>query len=164
MILADVDGVFTDGGIVFDNQGIESKRFHIRDGFGVKVWIRAGYRFGLVTGRNSQIVLSRAGELGIDTIRQGIDDKLPVVQSIAKENGLSAKEICYVGDDLPDIPAILWAGLGIAVADSPAEVHAAADHVTTRIGGGGAVREIIETILEAQDRWTELVQRYMGNP
>ncbi len=161
LILSDVDGVLTDGGIVFDNQGIETKQFHIRDGMGIKLWQRAGYKFGLVTGRSSHIVKIRAAELGIDLVRQSAEEKLPAAQQIARELGLSLEQVCYIGDDLPDLPAIKAVGLSVAVADAAAEIRAAA-HITTTLGGGrGAVREAVEMILKHQGRWENLVQKYL---
>jgi YrbI family 3-deoxy-D-manno-octulosonate 8-phosphate phosphatase len=160
LILSDVDGVLTDGGIVFDNQGIETKHFHIRDGMGIKLWQRAGYKFGLVTGRSSHIVNIRAAELGIDLVRQAAEEKLPAVETIARQSGLNLSQICYIGDDLPDLPAMKAVGLSIAVADAASEVRDAAHYTTTLGGGHGAVREAIETILKHQGRWSDLVQRY----
>ncbi len=160
LILSDVDGVLTDGGIVFDNQGIETKRFHIRDGMGIKLWQRAGYRFGLVTGRSSHIVKIRAAELGIDLVRQAAEEKLPATTEIARELGLSLERVCYIGDDLPDLPAMNAVGLSIAVADAAGELRAAAHYTTSVPGGHGAVREAIEMILKHQNRWQDLMQRY----
>src|SRR5580700_7805 len=149
MILADVDGVLTDGYVIFDNQGIETKHFHIRDGMGIKLWQRAGYRFGLVTGRSSHIVKVRAAELGIDIVRQTAEDKLPATQEILRQTGLSLPQVCYIGDDLPDLPAVRSVGLGVSVADGCAELRTAAHWVTSVRGGDGAVRETIEMILKA---------------
>lgn len=161
LILSDVDGVLTDGGIVFDNQGIETKRFHIRDGMGIKLWQRAGYRFGLVTGRSSHIVKIRAAELDIELVRQAAEEKLPAATQIVRELGLTMEQVCYIGDDLPDLPAMNAVGLSIAVADAAAELRAAAHYTTTLGGGHGAVREAIEMILKHQNRWPDLVQRYL---
>ena len=161
LILCDVDGVLTDGGVIFDNQGIEIKRFHIRDGMGIKLWQKAGYRCGLVTGRNSHIVRLRAAELGIEIVRQGTEEKLPVVRSILSELQLQPEQVCYLGDDLPDLPAIRTVGLGVAVADACEEVRAAAQYVTQARGGDGAVRETIEMILKTQQRWNDLIQKYL---
>lgn len=162
LILSDVDGVLTDGGVIFDNQGIEIKRFHIRDGLGIKLWQRAGYRFGVVTARNSHIVKVRAAELGIDIIRQGFERKLPTIREIMSQLQLEAQQVCYIGDDLTDLAAIQSMGLGVAVADAAAEVRAAA-HFTTRLSGGqGAVRETIEFILKAKQRWNDLIQKYQA--
>src|SRR6266436_261276 len=104
LILSDIDGVLTDGSVVFDNQGIETKNFHIRDGLGIKLWNRAGYRFGMITGRSSHIVRMRAAELGVEIVRQGVDDKLTVIEQIIAELGLQPQQACYIGDDLPDLP------------------------------------------------------------
>src|SRR4051812_46944041 len=101
LILADVDGVLTDGSIIFDNEGIETKRFHIRDGLGVRLWRRAGGKFGMITGRNSHIVNVRAAELGVDFVRQGTEEKLVAMREIMAELGLEAEQVCYIGDDLP---------------------------------------------------------------
>lgn len=152
LILSDVDGVLTDGGIVFDNQGIESKRFHVRDGLGIRLWRKAGYRFGLITHRSSNLVRTRAAELGIDLVRQGVDDKRTAVRTIADELRLALSQVCYLGDDLPDLPVIRTVGFGVAVADACAEVREAAHYVTKLPGGSGAVRELIELILKAQAR------------
>lgn len=162
LIVSDVDGVLTDGGIIYDNQAIELKTFHIHDGLGIRLWQRAGGRFAIVTGRNSHIVEVRATELGVQIIRQGIEEKLRVVHEIADELGLEAKQICYIGDDLPDLPAVQYAGLGVAVADACKELREAADYVTTLPGGRGAVRETIQCILEAQGRWDNLIKTYSG--
>jgi 3-deoxy-D-manno-octulosonate 8-phosphate phosphatase (KDO 8-P phosphatase) len=161
LIVSDVDGVLTDGGIVLDNQGIETKRFCIRDGQGIRLWQKAGYRFGLVSLRSSQIVSIRAEELGIEIVRQGTADKLAALCQILDELGLEPRQACYVGDDLPDLRAIRAAGLGVAVADACQEVRQAALYVTTLTGGSGAVRETIEMILKAQRRWNDAIQAYL---
>jgi 3-deoxy-D-manno-octulosonate 8-phosphate phosphatase (KDO 8-P phosphatase) len=160
LILSDVDGVFTDGGVIYDNQGIESKRFHIRDGLGVKLWRRAGGRFGVITGRTSHIVNVRAAELGIDVVRQGTEDKLPAARDIIAQLGLTPEQVCYIGDDLPDLPAMRYVALGVTVADGAEELRQAADYVTTAKGGEGAVRETVEMILKSQRCWEELVRKY----
>jgi 3-deoxy-D-manno-octulosonate 8-phosphate phosphatase (KDO 8-P phosphatase) len=160
LILSDVDGVLTDGLVIYDNQGIEIKAFHIRDGQGIKLWQRTGRRFGLITSRNSHIVQVRAAELGISIVRQGIDRKLAAIREVAAELGLELHQVCYLGDDLPDLAAIRAVGLGVAVADAAGEVRQAAAHVTSQTGGRGAVREVVELILKAQQRWNELIQRF----
>jgi 3-deoxy-D-manno-octulosonate 8-phosphate phosphatase (KDO 8-P phosphatase) len=160
LILSDVDGVLTDGMIVLDNQGIESKRFHIRDGLGIKLWQKAGYRFGIITQRSSHSLKMRAAELGIEIIRQGIPDKLATLKQILAELRLAKERVCYMGDDLPDVPVVRAVGLGVAVADACAELRQAAHYVTTAAGGAGAVRETIELVLKAQHRWDEVIQAY----
>ena len=160
LILADVDGVLTSGRIIFNNQGIETKQFHIRDGLGIRLWQRAGYRFGLITGRSSHAVKIRAAELGIEIVRQAAEDKLPVAQEILGQLKLAPRQACYIGDDLPDVPLMRLVGLAVAVADACEETRAAAHHVTALPGGLGAVRETIEMILKAQGRWNDLTQKY----
>jgi YrbI family 3-deoxy-D-manno-octulosonate 8-phosphate phosphatase len=160
LILSDVDGVLTDGGVIYDNQGIETKQFHIRDGFGIKLWRRAGYPFGLVTARNSHIVKVRAAELGVDIVRQGFEEKLPAVVELLQQQGVDAEFVCFIGDDLTDLPVLKRVGLAVAVADAVAEVRSAAHYVTKLSGGHGAVRETIELILKHQQRWDDLIQKY----
>ncbi|MBU4273394.1 MAG: HAD hydrolase family protein [Planctomycetes bacterium] len=160
LILSDVDGVLTNGGIVLNNQGIEIKRFHVRDGMGIRLWQKAGYRFGLITHRSSQIVKTRVAELGIEILRQGIDDKLAAMQDILGRLRLEPAQVCYIGDDLPDLAAVRAAGLGVAVADACEELRQEADYVAALGGGAGAVREVVEMILKAQARWEDLIQVY----
>lgn len=160
LILCDVDGVLTDGSLWFDNEGIESKRFHIRDGQGIKLWRRAGGKFGLITGRTSHIVHVRAAELGIDIVRQGTERKLAAMKEIVAQFGLQPEQVCYVGDDLPDLAAIKYAGLGVTVSDGCLEAREAAKYVTKLPGGHGAVRETVELILKTQKRWDNLMQAY----
>ena len=162
LILSDVDGVLTDGSLLYDNQGVESKLFHARDGLGIKLWQQAGCQFGLVTGRSSQIVRMRAAELDITLVRQSASEKLDVVRDILEQLQLSFEQLCYIGDDLPDVPPMRKAGLGVAVADAVPEVLDTADYVTQLHGGRGAVRETIELILKHQRRWESIVQRFCG--
>lgn len=160
LILSDVDGVLTDGGLIFDNQGIEVKRFHVRDGMGIKLWQQAGFEFGLVTSRTSHIVKVRAAELAIEIVRQGFAKKLPVVQEIASSRNLALEQVAFIGDDLSDLSVINAVGLGIAVADAADEVRSAAHHTTKCKGGSGAIRELVEVILKSKQRWEELVRKY----
>ena len=160
LILADVDGVLTGGQIVFNNQGIETKQFHIRDGLGIRLWQRAGYTFGLVTGRSSHIVKIRAAELGIEIVRQTAEDKLPVAQEILSAIGPRAAP-GVLHRRRPARPAgDARVGLGVAVADACAEVRAGGPLRDQLRGGEGAVRETIEMILKAQRRWDDLIQKY----
>ena len=160
LLLLDVDGVLTDGGVTWSNDGVEQKTFNIRDGLGLRVWQRAGCRAGIVTGRSSHVVQLRADELGIDLVRQGVDDKLAAVAEIMSESGLAWEQVAFMGDDLPDLPVIMRCGVGIAVADACAEVRAAASVVTSLPGGKGAVREAIERMLRARGGWEAIVARY----
>jgi 3-deoxy-D-manno-octulosonate 8-phosphate phosphatase (KDO 8-P phosphatase) len=161
LILSDVDGVLTDGRVVLDNQGIESKQFNIRDGLGIRLWQRAGHQFAIVTGRSSHVVQIRSGELGIEIVRQGVADKVPVVRDILEQLELEPNEACYIGDDLPDVPAMNHVALAVAPADACAEAREAAQLVTKAAGGKGAVREAIEYLLRGQKRWDELIKKYV---
>ncbi|MEX2168869.1 MAG: HAD hydrolase family protein [Pirellulales bacterium] len=152
LLLSDVDGVMTGGGLTFTSSGEETKTFHIRDGLGIRLWQRAGGQFGMVTGRQSPIVERRAAELGVTLLRQGNDDKLPLVRELAAEAGVTLEETAYIGDDLPDLAAIRAVGLGIAVADAVEEVRAAARYTTSVRGGDGAVREVVELLLKNTSR------------
>jgi 3-deoxy-D-manno-octulosonate 8-phosphate phosphatase (KDO 8-P phosphatase) len=161
LVLSDVDGVLTDGQLLIDNQGIESKQFHIRDGQGIRLWQQNGGQFGIVTGRSSQVVKLRAAELDIEILRQGVKEKWPMVQSICEESGVTPAEVCYVGDDLPDMKTIEQVGLGVAVADAAEEVRQAADYTTSVNGGHGAIREVIELLLKNTNRWEAAVRKCM---
>jgi len=160
LIVADVDGVLTNGCLVFNNQGIETKQFHMRDGMAVSLWQRAGYRFGLMTSRSSHVVRMRAAELEIEIVRQGVANKLASIREIMANLGLSGTRVCYIGDDLPDLPVVRAVGLGVAVADACEELRRAAHYVTNAPGGAGAVREVVELILKAQRRWDDVIQPY----
>lgn len=162
LIVSDVDGVLTDGGIVYTNAGDEIKRFHIRDGQGIRLWHRAGGKFGIVTARNSHIVNVRAAELGVEFVRQGTEHKLQAFREILATLQLKPEQACYIGDDLQDLGAVRLAGLGVAVADAADELRQSADYVTTLGGGQGAVRETIELILKSQRRWEDLLQLFDG--
>ena len=162
LFLSDVDGVLSDGRMTLDNHGVESKQFHLRDGMGIRFWQRAGGQFGIVTGRESRIVARRAAELDISILHQGDLNKLPIVEKICKDHGLGLDQVCYIGDDLPDLPVIRAVGLGAAVADAVDEVCQAADYVTSKPGGHGAVRELVEYVLKNSGRWEEVVAKYVG--
>ncbi len=157
LILSDVDGVLTDGMITIDNAGVESKSFYVRDGHGIKLWRKAGFEFGLLTARNSQVVKLRAQELGIQWVRQGFADKLPAAREMMQAIGVEPKEVCYIGDDLPDMAVMANVGLAVTVADAAHEVKQLARWVMKSPGGRGAVRELIERIMRAKGRWEDLV-------
>jgi YrbI family 3-deoxy-D-manno-octulosonate 8-phosphate phosphatase len=143
--------------ITIDNAGVESKSFYVRDGHGIKLWKKAGFEFGLLTARNSQVVKLRAQELGIQWVRQGFADKLPAAREMMQAIGVEPKEVCYIGDDLPDMAVMANIGLAVTVADAAREVKQLAHWVMTSPGGRGAVRELIERILRAKGRWEDLV-------
>jgi len=163
LLLLDCDGVLTDGGVTWTEDGVEQKTFNIRDGLGIRLWQRAGGRVGIVTGRSSRVVDWRARELGIDFIRQGVGDKLAVVAELLASCNLDWSAAAYVGDDLPDLPVVRRVGLGVAVADACPELRQAAAVVTTLPGGRGAVRELVELLLRARGVWEELIASYQGD-
>src|SRR5262245_16829851 len=162
LILLDVNGVLTDGSIVYGDDGTEIKRFHVRDGSGLKLWHLAGKRSAIVSGRKSPAVERRAAELGIASVFQGCAEKLPVFGVLLTETGLRAEQVCVIGDDLADLPLLRRAGLAVAVADACSEVCAAADHVTALPGGRGAVRDTVEWLMKLQRLWKTTVGRYTG--
>jgi 3-deoxy-D-manno-octulosonate 8-phosphate phosphatase (KDO 8-P phosphatase) len=159
LLLLDVDGVLTDGGIVYSDAGEELKRFHVRDGSGLKLWRTAGKRAAIVSGRSSKAVERRAAELGIEPVLQGRADKLAALDEVLRLTGLTADRVCAVGDDLPDLPVLSAVGLAIAVADAAPEVRAAAHYVTMVPGGHGAARDAVEWLLKLQGRWDALIAR-----
>src|ERR1044071_4532130 len=162
LILSDVDGVMTDGGIHLLDDGQQMMKFHIRDGMGVRLWREAGKRFGIVTGRKLESVKKRAADLWMDIVCLGIDDKLPEIDRLAAEFKITREQVCYIGDDLLDLATIRAVGLGVAVADAVEDVRHAAKYTTSVRGGQAAVREVIEIILKNTGRWEDVVKRYGG--
>jgi 3-deoxy-D-manno-octulosonate 8-phosphate phosphatase (KDO 8-P phosphatase) len=162
LLVVDVDGVLTDGGIVYGSDGIELKQFHVRDGSGLKSWERAGKRAAFITGRRSAVVERRGLELGVPFVIQGALEKLSALRQLLAETHLAPEQVCYVGDDLADLPPLRHCGLAVAVADACPEARAEAHYITQAPGGRGAVREAIELILRAQGRWQLLVDGLRG--
>ncbi len=160
LLVLDVDGVLTDGRIVYGNDGEELKAFSIKDGLGIKLAQRAGLQVAIITGRNSQIVARRAAELGITLVVQGREDKLVALRELCDSLGITITECAYMGDDLPDLAAIRAAGLGLTVSDAVAAVLDAADWVSALPGGTGAVREACEMILAARGDLQRLLADY----
>lgn len=160
LLVLDVDGVLTDGRLWYGNSGEELKAFHIQDGLGIKLLQRAGVDVAIITGRTSQLVTRRGTELGIKHIVQGREDKLVALRTLAAELQLELEEIAYAGDDLPDLSAIAAVGLGIAVANAMPYVARHAAYKTARNGGDGAVREICDLIMQAQDKLDGVLERY----
>ena len=160
LILLDVDGVLTDGAVVIYGDGSESKRFHIRDGIAL-VWAqRAGITVGLLSARYSATTAQRAAQLGITLVHQGVTSKIDTYDQIVGDMVLSDKEVAYMGDDIVDLSVLRRVGLASAPANAVAEVQARADFVSKYGGGEGAVRELVELILRAQDQWDSLVAAY----
>lgn len=147
----DVDGVFTDGRLLFGPQGEALKQFHVRDGHGIKRLRAAGIAVAVISGRSSAIVAARMAELGVDEVHQGHDDKLPVLRALLARRGVADQECCYCGDDEPDIAPLRAVGLPCAPADAHPAVLAVASVVTVAGGGAGAVREVCDLLLAARE-------------
>jgi 3-deoxy-D-manno-octulosonate 8-phosphate phosphatase (KDO 8-P phosphatase) len=150
MLVLDVDGILTDGRIYYGNQGEELKAFNIKDGLGIKLLQRSGVTVAIITGRQSEIVARRAKELGISEISQGREDKHQALKELCDRTDTTIEQCAYMGDDLPDLSAIIASGLGLTVADACATVRESADWQSTAAGGCGAVREACEFILSAK--------------
>jgi 3-deoxy-D-manno-octulosonate 8-phosphate phosphatase (KDO 8-P phosphatase) len=160
LMIFDVDGVLTDGRIIYHDDGSEIKVFDVQDGHGIKLLQRAEIEVALVTGRHCRAVDHRAKGLGITRIYQGIHYKVEAYEKILSETGLKDEEIGYVGDDLIDIPVMRKVGFAVAVPNASSHVFPFAHYVTRATGGFGAVREICELILQVQERWEKVTQRY----
>ena len=161
LLLMDCDGVLTDGRIWIIENGQDQKAFSTKDGLGLELLHRAGLKSGIISGRNSAAVAQRASALGIRFVHLGCDDKVKAFEATLSEAGLSRREVAFVGDDLNDVPLLLRAELAIAVADANHEAKTRAHYVTSAKGGRGAVREVVELILKAQDRWHSVIQGFL---
>ena len=161
LLALDVDGVLTDGTLVINADGSETKFFNSLDGHGIKMWQRAGLKIALISGRASPPTEHRAEQLKIEYVFQDCRNKLPVVEQLLEQIGLFPENMAFVGDDLTDMPVMRYVGFAVAVANAVDEVKDCADYVTTRTGGSGAVREVIEYILKNSGRWQELMKRYL---
>ncbi|MHC4719978.1 MAG: KdsC family phosphatase [Planctomycetota bacterium] len=161
ILVLDVDGVLTDGTITVNGDGTESKSFNALDGHGIRMWKRAELKIAFLSGRASPPTKHRADQLQIDHCLEDCHEKLPALHQLLRQLGLSADQVAYVGDDLTDLPPMRNVGFAVAVANAVEEVKENADFVTTRCGGSGAVREVIEYILKNTGRWPELAKRYL---
>ena len=159
LLLLDVDGVLTDGRIIVDDRGVETKQFHVRDGQGIALLLRGGIEVGFITARSSRSVRHRAKELGVRLLREGVRDKLAAYSEIKRSRSLRDEQIAYMGDDILDLPTLRQAGLGVSVADGWDALRLEADFVTTAGGGRGAVREIAELLLMVQGKWASLIAK-----
>lgn len=159
MLVLDVDGVLTDGRIVVDERGRETKNFDVLDGMGIVLWRQAGGKTALISARSSRAVEHRAKDLKIDKVYQDVYPKIKAYDKMLREFRLTDDEVCFVGDDLPDLAVIRRAGFGVAVANARPEIKRAAGYITQASGGYGAVREVIEMILKAQGHWLGIIRR-----
>ncbi len=159
LLAVDIDGTLTDGRVYYAQDGSSLVAFNTRDGYGIKQWQQLGLHFAALSGRHSQGVLRRMQMLGVSDTLLGLEEKRAPLQQLLQKYHLQPSQLCYIGDDHIDIPAMQLAGLAVAVADASPDCVAAADH-QTRLGGGmGAVREVIDLLLQAQG----LVMRHGGS-
>jgi len=150
LLLMDCDGVLTDGRLYFSESGEIMKAFHVRDGQGIVLWHKAGFLSAIISGRSSEIVRVRANELGIKMLFQGVDEKLKVIERISAESRIGFDEMAFIGDDVGDVETMKAVGFSACVADAVRQVKSVADFVTTKNGGEGAVREVIDLLLHAK--------------
>ena len=160
LLLLDVDGVLTDGSIIYTGAGMQTMAFNVKDGLGLKMIRDAGVITCIVTGRESDALTWRVQELGIDFCYDGVSDKGAVLEQILEKTGCTAPETAFVGDDLPDIPLMARVGFPMAVADASPEVISRAALVTTRPGGKGAVREICDMMLKSRGLWADMLKQW----
>ena len=158
MLILDVDGVMTDGGILYTNDREELKYFHVKDGLGIRMLIQEGIKVLIISGRSSKAVEYRAEDLGIEEVHQGVRDKVAVFEEVLRRHKITANEVGYMGDDLVDIPLLSRVGFAVSVADAVKEVKERVDYITSLPGGKGAVREICDLILKAKGRWKKCIQ------
>ncbi|MBW2369420.1 MAG: HAD-IIIA family hydrolase [Deltaproteobacteria bacterium] len=161
LLLLDVDGVLTDGSIIYDDDGGEIKNFNVKDGMGIRLLGLLGIDVGIITGRRSNALLHRCKNLGIELVYDGIRDKAEILKQLSKKQNLQFDEIAFVGDDLPDLSIMAVVGLSVAVADAHPVVRESADLITEANGGDGAVRELCEVIIHAQGRWEKVMEHFL---
>lgn len=161
ILLLDVDGVLTDGFIIYNDNGAETKIFNVKDGLGIRLLMKAGIKVGIVTGRSSKALYHRCKNLGISLIFDGVHEKTSVLELISEQTGLQAEEIAFVGDDLPDLPLLKRVGVSIAVANAHETIIENVDMTTSAKGGAGAVREVCEAILKAQGFWNKILENFL---
>lgn len=164
LVIMDVDGVLTDGGILLDSLGNEIKAFHVLDGTGIAYLHRAGIKTAILSGRICDAVTHRAKELNIEEVYQGIINKIDAYHDILGKHALRDEDVCYIGDDLIDLPILYRVGFPVAVANATPAVKHHAIYVTKEKGGHGAVREVAEKILKYQGKWNLIMERYQKHP
>lgn len=161
LLALDVDGVLTDGRIIFNDAGQETKLFDVKDGHGIKLLSRSGVEVAIITARESKVVLHRAEDLGIALVYQGMKDKKKALEELASRTGIPPLEMAYMGDDIVDLPVLTRVGFSATVADAVDEVRERVDYIASRTGGRGAVREVAELILKTQSRWDDVIKAYL---
>lgn len=162
LLLLDVDGVLTDGTIIYNDEGVETKVFNVKDGMGIRLLKLGNIDVGIATGRSSDALIHRCRNLGITHIFQGLKDKTLILENVCRQAGVEEDEIAFAGDDLLDIAIMKRVGLAVAVADAHPAVMDVSHVVCTAKGGFGAVREIAEYLLTAQGKWADILKRFTG--
>ena len=160
LLLLDVDGVLTDGRIIYDDAGSQTKEFNVRDGLGLKLVMAAGIKVGIVTGRKSEALQHRCRDLGIQYLYDGVRQKDQLLEKIIEQTGADPDHMAFVGDDLPDLGLMRRIGLPIAVADAHELVKSYAGWITSAAGGSGAVREVCEALLKAREVWKKIMAEF----
>lgn len=161
LLILDVDGVMTDGGLTIGDDGLEYKTFHAHDGLGMKLLKASGVSLAIITGRTSNVVKKRAESTGVAHFYQGAEDKLEAFRDLMQSSGLQAEQCAFMGDDVVDLPPMLQCGLAIAVPDSPTLLLERAHYVTRKAGGRGAVREVCELIMQAQGTFDAQMAQFL---
>jgi len=160
--IMDVDGVLTDGSIIYDSEGKELKVFNVKDGMGITLLHEAGIKTAIITSRYSVMVEKRAKELAITEVAQGVKNKLQLYRYLKEKHRFLDEEVLYMGDDYVDLPVMNTVGLPVTVPDAPVELRDRALYVTKKPGGRGAVREVVEILLKAQEKFEQVIRRYTG--
>lgn len=160
LFITDIDGVLTDGTLFYDSTGLAHKGFHVHDGMGLKYLQQAGIHVAVITACTSELTRTRMKHLGIEYVFMGESDKRAAYDTLVKKLNLKDEAVAYMGDDLPDLPLIIRAGVGITVADACPALFEYADWITERAGGKRATREVCEAILKAQNHWQDIVKRH----
>ncbi|MBL8012536.1 MAG: HAD-IIIA family hydrolase [Candidatus Omnitrophica bacterium] len=159
LVICDVDGVLTDGKIIYDGNGIESKNFDVQDGLGLTLLKKCGIMTAIISARASDVVAHRAKDLGIDHVYTAAYPKINAYRALVKDLKVDDRHVCFIGDDLPDLAVMKQVGLAVAVSNAVAEVKRVAHYTTRRSGGSGAVREVVEKILKSQGLWSKILER-----
>lgn len=160
LLIMDVDGVLTDGRIIYANSGDELKFFDVSDGMGLSLWSRAGLKSAILTAKKSKVVSKRSQTMHVDRVYQNAFRKLEVFEKILIDFNVLPEEVCFMGDDVVDIPVLRRVGFAVCVPNAVLEVKNQVHYITEREGGRGAVREVIDVILKVQGKWDEVMKRY----
>lgn len=161
LAIFDVDGVLTNGSLFYSKEGSELKEFHVHDGMGIKLLLQAGIHVGIITACQSATVAKRMSDLGVVHVYQGQQNKLLAYEDLKKKLDLTDEKIIYTGDDFPDLPILCRAGIGVTVANAPKMIKQYVAWVTNANGGQGAVREVCDFVLEAQDLYQTAIEPYL---